>query len=118
MVVIIKVNSTLDMNVAIGMNSTLSVVIASQSKLTTDAGRSGSDTVQQQSARLSRSYFMQHCTWPPPAANNGVQLAYRVWRKPLYVAGRYLKLLRGIAQVPVCCCFFYCLVLVFLFSGP
>lgn len=28
-----------------------------------------------------------------------VGLAFRVVRRPVYVAGRYLKLLRGIAQV-------------------
>jgi len=55
----------------------------------------------QQASRLSRSFFLQHCTCPAVAPLNGVQLAYRVWRKPLYVAGRYLKLLRGVAQV--CC---------------
>ena len=53
----------------------------------------------QQAARLNKTYFSQHCSWPPPVAATGVQLAYRVWRKPLYVAGRYLKLLRDIAQV-------------------
>ncbi len=65
------------------------------------AGRSASETVMQQASRLSRSFFLQHCTCPAVAPTNGVQLAYRVWRKPLYVAGRYLKLLRGVAQV--CC---------------
>ncbi len=65
------------------------------------AGRSASETVMQQAGRLSRSFFLQHCTCPVAAPTTGVQLAYRVWRKPLYVAGRYLKLLRGVAQV--CC---------------
>ena len=55
----------------------------------------------QQAARLSPSYFLQHCAWPPPRLTGGVHVAYRVWRRPLYVAGRYLKLLRGVAQV--CC---------------
>ena len=55
----------------------------------------------QQATRLSRSFFLQQCTSPAVAPPTGVQLAYRVWRKPLYVAGRYLKLLRGVAQV--CC---------------
>ena len=65
------------------------------------AGRSASETVMQQAGRLSRSFFLQHCTCPAAAPTTGVQLAYRVWRKPLYVAGCYLKLLRGVAQV--CC---------------
>ena len=65
------------------------------------AGRSASETVMQQASRLSRSFFLQHCTCPAVAPAKGVQLAYRVWRKPMYVAGRYLKLLRGVAQV--CC---------------
>ncbi|DBA95399.1 TPA: hypothetical protein ACH3X3_013275 [Trebouxia sp. C0006] len=64
------------------------------------AGRSASETVMQQASRLSRSFFLQHCTSPAVAPTTGVQLAYRVWQKPLYVAGRYLKLLRGVAQSP------------------
>ncbi len=65
------------------------------------AGRSASEAVMQQATRLNRSFFLQHCTSPAAAPATGIQLAYRVWRKPLYVAGRYLKLLRGVAQV--CC---------------
>ncbi len=53
----------------------------------------------QQATRLNKTYFLQHCTSPPAKPAAGIQLAYRVWRKPLYVAGRYLKLLRGVAQV-------------------
>ena len=53
----------------------------------------------QQAARLSKSFFLQHCTSPPSPPATGVQLAFRVWRKPLYVAGRYLKVLRGVAHV-------------------
>ncbi|DBA77530.1 TPA: hypothetical protein ACH3X1_009345 [Trebouxia sp. C0004] len=64
------------------------------------AGRSASETVMQQATRLNRSFFLQHCPCPAAAPAIGIQLAYRVWRKPLYVAGRYLKLLRGVAQSP------------------
>ncbi|KAL3144067.1 hypothetical protein ABBQ32_003865 [Trebouxia sp. C0010 RCD-2024] len=64
------------------------------------AGRSASDTVVQQANRLSHSCFLQHCKSPPGLPGGGVQMAYRVWRRPLYVAGRYLKLLRGVAQSP------------------
>ena len=63
------------------------------------SGRSASETVLQQANRLSQSYFTQHCAWPPLQQIAGAQLAYRVWHRPLYVAGRYLKLLRGVAQV-------------------
>lgn len=63
------------------------------------AGRSASETVLQQANRLSESYFSKQCAWAPAKQAAGVCLAYRVWRRPLYVAGRYLKLLRGVAQV-------------------
>ena len=71
------------------------------------AGRSASDTVVQQAARLSQTYFLKHCAWPLPQLTAGVQVAYRVWRRPLYAAGRYLKLLRGVAQV--CCSHSQCM---------
>lgn len=63
------------------------------------AGRSASETVAQQAGRLSQSVLAKHCATPPLAPAVVVGLAYRVVRRPVYVAGRYLKLLRGIAQV-------------------
>ena len=62
-------------------------------------GRSASETVAQQAGRLSQSVLAKHCATPPLAPAVVVGLAYRVVRRPVYMAGRYLKLLRGIAQV-------------------
>lgn len=63
------------------------------------AGRSASETIYQQAKRLSPSSLSKHCSCPPTPDQVPIIMAYRVWRKPVYVAGRYLKLLRGIAQV-------------------
>ena len=43
--------------------------------------------------------FLQQCQCPPAVPAAAVQLACKLFRAPLFVAGRYLKTERGVPQV-------------------
>ena len=63
------------------------------------SGRAATSAMAAAAASRPRQEYLQHCQSPPAAPAAAVQLACKLFRAPLFVAGRYLKTERGVPQV-------------------